>query len=330
MAVTCNHCKVTLCCVVWWDQVGNGDVHPSLQQLVMGLGVGGRARCKISIPLGGPDPLGLLPVGHGVLEASVLNISIPTAGASGGGPKLFEPSLSVQRRQFVEEILRQQGVRSLLDAGCGEGSLIQHLLHCRINSNISGLDAAEAAPVATVDSAGAAGLDTDASGETAAALLPPTGAATMSGSLHLDTIVGVDISERALKSAVKMLNNIQSQSTPEGPSGAQQPRLAQELAASASAESEAPSSASAAGVAPASSSAAQGEVKLGTKVILLQGSCFTPELKRPAAWGDLHGIDAAVMVEVGVFYLALTTLRQCMTAFCNQAVSGCALLLTAR
>lgn len=114
-----------MCCY----QVGSRAVRPELEQLISGLGKGAIARCQLLIPAGGPDPLGILPpTCPAVLEARVLSISNPAHANAAEKVQLFSPNLGLQRRQLVAALLARYGVRSLVDVGCGEGSLITYLL----------------------------------------------------------------------------------------------------------------------------------------------------------------------------------------------------------
>ncbi|KAI0303707.1 hypothetical protein B0F90DRAFT_1577732, partial [Multifurca ochricompacta] len=49
----------------------------------------------------------------------------------------FIPALHEQRRAWVLDILRREGVTSVLDVGCGEGILLQHLTHAAPYRNYS-------------------------------------------------------------------------------------------------------------------------------------------------------------------------------------------------
>jgi 2-polyprenyl-3-methyl-5-hydroxy-6-metoxy-1,4-benzoquinol methylase len=50
---------------------------------------------------------------------------------AGPPPRIsFTPQLSLQRQSFLLETLRQLGPKSVLDVGCGEGRLLECLVHC--------------------------------------------------------------------------------------------------------------------------------------------------------------------------------------------------------
>jgi len=46
------------------------------------------------------------------------------------GPVKFHPALSLQRQTFLLEALRDSRPKSVLDIGCGEGTLLECLVRC--------------------------------------------------------------------------------------------------------------------------------------------------------------------------------------------------------
>ncbi|KNC99534.1 uncharacterized protein SPPG_04924 [Spizellomyces punctatus DAOM BR117] len=56
------------------------------------------------------------------------------------GAQLFSPPLWIQRRALVSHILKNNGVQSVLDLGCGEGALLEILLNDPTFSKLAGVD----------------------------------------------------------------------------------------------------------------------------------------------------------------------------------------------
>lgn len=60
------------------------------------------------------------------LEVELLGWKQPPAQAP--NQKLFETPVAKQRYAFALDLIQQQGARSVLDIGCGEGRLLEYLL----------------------------------------------------------------------------------------------------------------------------------------------------------------------------------------------------------
>jgi SAM-dependent methyltransferase len=71
-----------------------------------------------------------------VFLTTVLYLLLPqaaTAAAASGQTAsqtniIFDPSLSLQRRRLVSQLVKQQQAATVVDIGCGEGALLKHLL----------------------------------------------------------------------------------------------------------------------------------------------------------------------------------------------------------
>eukprot|EP00798_Chlamydomonas_sp_ICE-L_P019902 gene19902-26605_t len=111
--------------------LGSKAVLPELEAAAAAVHVGGEARVRVMIAAQGPDPLNIFQHHPAVLDVAVREVSVPSVVQEGDGgsvPTLFSPSLATQRMEIVRKLMVQQGACSLVDAGCGDASLLVHLI----------------------------------------------------------------------------------------------------------------------------------------------------------------------------------------------------------
>lgn len=89
----------------------------------------------MSLPFEGLDVFNVFKPQPALLAVHLLDVTQPkaptaaaAAGQTAGQTSIFDPSLSLQRRRLVSDLVKQQGAAVVVDVGCGEGALIKHLL----------------------------------------------------------------------------------------------------------------------------------------------------------------------------------------------------------
>ncbi|KAL0050416.1 hypothetical protein WJX82_010839 [Trebouxia sp. C0006] len=131
-------------CGIFRFEWGGGGTIPELPAAVHRLGTAGKATVPMSVPLGGPELLmGACPWLHCSLHMTYLGHRYPVSAAPTA--PLFDPPLSLQRHALVAGVLEQSGVKRVVDLGCGEGKLLEHLIRsqdCPSLKQMVGLDIA--------------------------------------------------------------------------------------------------------------------------------------------------------------------------------------------
>ncbi|DBA85019.1 TPA: hypothetical protein ACH3X2_005752 [Trebouxia sp. C0005] len=114
-------------CGIFRFEWGAGGTIPELPAAVHRLGTAGKAVVPVTLPLGGPELLtGACPWLHCSLHMTYLGHRYPVSAAPTA--PLFDPPLSLQRHALVAGVLEQSWVKRMVDLGCGEGKLLEHLI----------------------------------------------------------------------------------------------------------------------------------------------------------------------------------------------------------
>ncbi len=192
---------------------------------------------RVTAPLSGPDPFGVLPRVRATLLATLASVHTPALAPGGAGLPHFDRPLNSLRTQLVLQLCEQRGVARLVDLGCGSADTV----------------------IAITRAPGWAG--------------------------RLERYVGLDVSKGGLCAGCKKLARLLGDA-------AEPPRPAREV------EGLATSDAGVDGtplVFRCEASAAAGVPACELRACNVLQSSLANE---PVAWGDLAGIDAAIMTEV--------------------------------
>lgn len=129
-------------CSMFRFEWGGAGVIPEISDAVYRLGTGGKAVMPVHLPVGGPQLLaGSCPRLHCELRLTYLGHRYPAPAAPAAA--LFDPPLALQRHALVAGVMEQSGAQRLVDLGCGEGKLLEHLIRsqsCPALKQLIGVD----------------------------------------------------------------------------------------------------------------------------------------------------------------------------------------------